>query len=287
MLDDSIDLESAAASRIQSIHRGRNVRNQYLKIRVGALATLLPTLRDDVILLKQQYSALQNQMNVMANEQSRSKTPLKPGKLLPLVRPLDNVASPPIVMLPMEMQGIEKVEQDKPEDIFMIDEEEHVTEEEIPEHGYNLSSSMWDVSILFGTEVVGEAGSIYGALLLLLNIGIQFVFAYIVATTFTAPTFSSSTIIGFRHWRRNVAHNSAFMDELSQVSLAARVCNNDAALELSSYQATSHQHLSAYLNQAGALMCALTVTMWLLTGSNILIFYSHLNYFSFWFVSNK
>mmetsp|Transcript_26913 Transcript_26913/g.31738 ORF Transcript_26913/g.31738 Transcript_26913/m.31738 type:complete len:850 (+) Transcript_26913:181-2730(+) len=243
--------KDSAASKIQSIHRGRIVRQEHLKIKVGALSTLLPALRNDVSNLKKQYTLMTNQIEMITsslNQKHHSEKSV--DSILPGLR------GKSLSFITNEKDNEET------ENINISNEGVRIVDED----GYNLSASMWDVSLLFGLNEVGSAGSIYGIVLLILNIGIQFVFSYIVATTFTIPVFSDGTILGFRSWRRNVAQNAKFMDTLSEVSLSSRICNNDSGLEVSGSQAEAHQNLSGYLNgNIGVIMCALTVTIWLLT----------------------
>jgi hypothetical protein len=130
---------------------------------------------------------------------------------------------------------------------------------------YTLSGSMWDVSLLLGMLPNDTAGSTYCAFLLLINSAIQIIFTYILLFNLTEEEFSEDTILGFRSWRRNVAHSSYFMDDLTEISLAARVCSLHSGLESSATQAQSHADFQNYLDGNGVLMCGLTVFLWILT----------------------
>jgi hypothetical protein len=91
-------------------------------------------------------------------------------------------------------------------------------------------------------------------------------FSYIVISDFTKETFDEDAILGLRSWRRNIGHSIDFMDDITEVTLASRVCNNDLGLELSASQANYHQLFVGYIqNGRGSLMCMITILMWLLT----------------------
>mmetsp|Transcript_26980 Transcript_26980/g.35006 ORF Transcript_26980/g.35006 Transcript_26980/m.35006 type:complete len:798 (+) Transcript_26980:29-2422(+) len=219
--------QNNAVSKIQAMYRGRKARDRLTLTKVNVISRLIPSMRMEVINLRNRVAHLEDSNN--------GTTPFKVKEDLNF-------------KMEFEQSSMNEINYD-----------------DISDNEYALSGSMWDVVILLGTRSVGIAGTLYSTMLLIMNIIIQFIFCYIVLANFTAETFDDNAILGFRSWRRNIAHSSDFMEDISEVSLASRICNNDSGLELSGSQAVSHEWLSSYLNGNGSLMCILTVTMWLLT----------------------
>mmetsp|Transcript_26972 Transcript_26972/g.34994 ORF Transcript_26972/g.34994 Transcript_26972/m.34994 type:complete len:798 (+) Transcript_26972:29-2422(+) len=219
--------QNNAVSKIQAMYRGRKARDRLTLTKVNVISRLIPSMRMEVINLRNRVAHLEDSNN--------GTTPFKVKEDLNF-------------KMEFEQSSMNEINYD-----------------DISDNEYALSGSMWDVVILLGTRSVGIAGTLYSTMLLIMNIIIQFIFCYIVLANFTTETFDDSTILGFRSWRRNIAHSSEFMEVSSEVSLASRICNNDSGLELSGSQAVSHQWLSSYLNGNGSLMCVLTVIMWLFT----------------------
>jgi len=148
-----------------------------------------------------------------------------------------------------------------------LDESENCWEEF--EHSYALEGSMWDASILLNTEPVGPAATVWGVLLITMNVIAQLVFCAVVMEQLTIPTITNTSIDSLRNWRRNIAHDYKYMDTLSGQSLAARVCAGDAGLAFSNGQADLYSVISTYLTpnnvflfKNGPLMCTLALLMW-------------------------
>ena len=137
---------------------------------------------------------------------------------------------------------------------------------------YELADSVWESIILVGVPgVTPMGGSVYSIFLLLLNIVVQSVFTVIVLQTQTTPIFTDDTVLAFRDWRRNIAHQFSNMDTNTEISLAARVCAGDASLAVSTGQAATQSILSTYMSPnhvlgvaSGPLMCCLAMFCWLL-----------------------
>ena len=70
-----------------------------------------------------------------------------------------------------------------------------------------IERSMWDVSLLIGTESVPGAASAFLLILLVFNVVVQCLFCYIVWEGLAKPEYTGETVAGFRTWRRNVAHD--------------------------------------------------------------------------------
>ena len=138
------------------------------------------------------------------------------------------------------------------------------------EDGVKLEASVWDAALLMGTPQMDDLGSAFVALLLVVNVVAQGMFCYIVAGALSDANVTEDTVAELRTWRRNVAHHVDHYDELSQRTLAERVCAEDAGLEMSGSQAVSYGELRSYLgpgdgaNNTGQAMCTLALFAWIL-----------------------
>ena len=91
---------------------------------------------------------------------------------------------------------------------------------------YTLSGSVWDATILLGSDAFGTPGKIVAWGGIVLNVAMQTVFVYIVMageSQLTVANYDSETVADFKNWRRRVAHHIDNMDPISQKSLASRV----------------------------------------------------------------
>ena len=98
---------------------------------------------------------------------------------------------------------------------------------------------MWGNALLCGAvpgEGVGSSALLVA--LLLINTAIQATFCFIVKESLSKPAITEQTVVQYRVWRRTVAHDIKFYNSASQKSLAQRVCENDAGLEMSGEQAS-------------------------------------------------
>jgi len=256
-----------AAAKIQAMIRGKATRGtkQGTDIKMTALIRKVIRMSDQIDRL------LANQQNGDVNNSSASS--LEKSKIMneedSLLEKSDNQILNEIVSPYSSNKLIETIEAGEGKGNINKEgekgEKEKGEEEEEVENGYTLGESMWDVSVLLGVLPDDQAGSLYCAMLLALNIAIQVIFSYILVGILTQEEFSDDTILGFRAWRRNIAHSSRFMEELTQISLASRVCSQDAGLELSGSQAAAHGDLQSYLDGNGVLMCSLTLFLWVIT----------------------
>ena len=112
---------------------------------------------------------------------------------------------------------------------------------------YKLEGSIWDAQLLVFTPQCGISVSIVTLLLLLINCMLQGFFVALVFTELTDEAFSDDSITQLRSWRTNVGHSLQYMDPVSRTSLVARVCNQNAGVELSGLQATYVEQLSRFL----------------------------------------
>ena len=147
-----------------------------------------------------------------------------------------------------------------------------------------LQSSIWDTVLLLGTAPCGLAGSMFGFLLVLGNSVGQGLFVYIVANTdLSEKNYDDDSVDAFKMWRRTVAHDVQYYNPITHESLATRVCNGDAGLEMSGAQAASFEEVSQYLQGdiLGMLMAIFAMGMWFLTVSKELTtIYTHARAYS-------
>ena len=147
-----------------------------------------------------------------------------------------------------------------------------------PPEQMELKESIWDASVLIGTEQVGRAASAYMVVLLMMNLFVQGAFAFILRSPgpgLTSKSFTRDEIDGLLAWRRNVAHDVRFFN--GEMSLAARVCDGAHDLELSGQQASEYEDLSGYLSgftddagsgsrgNLGMVMSCIALLTWYLT----------------------
>lgn len=146
--------------------------------------------------------------------------------------------------------------------------------EEPPEQ-MELKESIWDASVLIGTDQVGKAASVYIVVLLVMNLFVQGAFAFILATSkqMVSESYTRDEIDGLLDWRRKVAHDVRYFN--GEASLVARVCDGAEDLELSGQQASAYEDLSGYLadftqedgsrGSLGLVMSCIALLTWYLT----------------------
>ena len=136
-----------------------------------------------------------------------------------------------------------------------------------------LETSLWMMPLFVGTGAFGTGASALLAVLLVVNIAVQYVFAYIVADTMIQP-FDPSYVDELLSWRRTTAHDATYYNPLKRKNLAMRVCSNDYSLIYSSGQRDLYNDLLSYLGKngdgtieggaQGPTMCALSLFAFLL-----------------------
>ena len=107
--------------------------------------------------------------------------------------------------------------------------------------------------------------------LLILNVLMQVLFIYLLATTsLTKAQFTQQLVAQYRSWRRNEAHSVVNYDELGQSSLTSHVCDGDV-LSRSAEIADDFGTVDEYLGDGrwkGTYMCALALIAWYCTVSD-------------------
>ena len=109
-----------------------------------------------------------------------------------------------------------------------------------------FGESAWTFPFILGLTSASPLDVTLAILLLLLNLGMQIMFAYVIlGPSFMGAEFSEE-IATAQRWRDGIAHDYKYMD-LSQTSLATRVCSGDGALILSTVQATLVNQINSFM----------------------------------------
>ena len=80
--------------------------------------------------------------------------------------------------------------------------------EALMEESYEIQESIWDASILIGTDELGPRASAWCLMVLLINTLMQGILTVVVAQALTDAPFSTADIKSLRDWRINVAHGA-------------------------------------------------------------------------------
>lgn len=134
--------------------------------------------------------------------------------------------------------------------------------------------STWNVVLVLGFTEAGWLDNFIGVLLLLASAALQVTISLILLSEdFLGEPFSKH-ISHAEKWRRGLAHDYKHMD-LSEVSLASRVCNKDDTIIVSTSQANLIAQINAFLSikpaqleptemRRGILLCMLCIFLWCL-----------------------
>ena len=134
--------------------------------------------------------------------------------------------------------------------------------------------STWNVVLVLGFTEAGCLDTLISCLLLLASAALQVTFSLILLSEdFLGEPFVKH--LGHAEkWRRGLAHDYKHMD-LSETSLASRVCNKDETLIVSTNQANLIGQINAFLSirpaqheptelRRGILLCMLCIFLWCL-----------------------
>ncbi|CAE7187798.1 unnamed protein product, partial [Symbiodinium necroappetens] len=134
--------------------------------------------------------------------------------------------------------------------------------------------SVWSIPIVSGLTDVGWFDRLFASMLVLLNLGMQTAFSWILLTdAFIGEDFEAK-VGSAKVWRTSIAHDHKYSD-FADTSLVSRVCSGDGALILSTIQATLVTHINSYLGlqerdfapsmfEPGVLLCMLCILLWAL-----------------------
>ena len=118
---------------------------------------------------------------------------------------------------------------------------------------------------MIGTPVGGTGASLQMAVLLFLNVFLQVLFVGIMVSSssgMTTPTITTDTVTEYRAWRINVAHDvkhsgrgsssstlstNQAQREGATKSLARRVCDGEAGLEIGTEESSQYGSLVQYV----------------------------------------
>ena len=136
-----------------------------------------------------------------------------------------------------------------------------------------LETSLWMMPLFLCSGQFGSAASALLAVLLVANVTVQYLFAYIVYDTLISR-FDATYVDQLLSWRRTTAHDATFYNPILKQSLAMRVCSNDYSLIYGSGQRDLYNELLKYLGKngdgsiqggaQGPLMCMLALLAFLL-----------------------
>ena len=146
--------------------------------------------------------------------------------------------------------------------------DENDDEEEV-----ELEGSMWHSALFVFTPVCGVGASAVCVFLLAINLLVQGVFCFIVMVSLSIPNITPATVEHLKNWRRSSAHDFSNYNTVLGKSMAARVCAQDGALDMSASQSSMYTNLKSYIGEgdasffgaSGPTMTTLALFMWLLT----------------------
>ncbi|CAK9019588.1 unnamed protein product [Durusdinium trenchii] len=137
----------------------------------------------------------------------------------------------------------------------------------------DFGGSVWNLPLILDFRS-GLWDVLFSSILLIVNIGMQAMFSTILFSEHFAGAGVDveEELEHARLWRTSIAHDWRYMD-LSETSLASRVCKSDAALILSTPQAELVDHINSFLGlqtgefkpgflQPGILLCMLCILHW-------------------------
>ena len=119
--------------------------------------------------------------------------------------------------------------------------------------------------MFIGAPDVGALTSLILALLVVLEIYIEYQFCYSIYTYLVKDLLEEPSPATYRHWRETVAHSRGFMDA-NMTSLVERICALDDSVSVGGSQFEMLQIIDDYLEGSGGLMiCCLSLLLWVLT----------------------
>ncbi|CAE7375495.1 unnamed protein product [Symbiodinium sp. CCMP2592] len=136
----------------------------------------------------------------------------------------------------------------------------------------HFEESVWSIPVVFGLVDVGCFDMLFALILVLLSLGMQAAFSWILLTDDFIGEGFDAQMESAKTWRTSVAHDHKHMD-LADRSLVSRVCAGDESLILSTNQATLVEHINSFLGlseldfeppffQPGVLLCMLCIIQW-------------------------
>ena len=113
-----------------------------------------------------------------------------------------------------------------------------------------LETSLWMMPLFVGSGAFGAGASALLFMLLVANVIVQYMFAFIVRDTMIQP-FHENYVNQLLSWRRTTAHDATFYNPILKQSLAMRVCKNDYSLIYGNGQRDLYNDLLTYLGKNG------------------------------------
>ena len=157
-----------------------------------------------------------------------------------------------------------------------MEEAEECAEEDLEEELICFDrKSAWSIPLVLSMNSFAE--SVFVCALLIVNVAMQSLFTFIIASFWFLGEGFSANLQTARVWRSSFAHDVQFVD-LAGRSLATRVCDEDGSLLYSATQVTLVSSINSYLGpeklgergfavtsfQPGALLAVLCILLWII-----------------------
>ena len=145
---------------------------------------------------------------------------------------------------------------------------------------YTLRESVWDAAVWIGS--VSRLDSLFVGMLLFMNAAVQLFFTILIFRNvgeIEDMNLANTDLEGFFSWRVSAAHDVKYYDDMTDTSLATRVCAGWDGLSRSFGQSQAYQSFEGYLGTntdlgvafAGPGLAALCLLCWfLLVGAEVL-----------------
>eukprot|EP00927_Polykrikos_kofoidii_P065383 TRINITY_DN61138_c0_g1_i1.p1 TRINITY_DN61138_c0_g1~~TRINITY_DN61138_c0_g1_i1.p1 ORF type:complete len:913 (-),score=120.77 TRINITY_DN61138_c0_g1_i1:57-2795(-) len=133
-----------------------------------------------------------------------------------------------------------------------------------------IEETMWDAALFASFEATGLGGTLF---IFIGVVGVMILQYFVVQVILQSDAFANGsdfTVGKAETWRYTAAHHVNNLSPLTRLSLARRVCENDASLTHSTEQRSVLQLIEDYTKPTllflddGALLCMLLVTLWLM-----------------------
>eukprot|EP00971_Amphidinium_carterae_P210999 4186761-Amphidinium_carterae.2 len=92
---------------------------------------------------------------------------------------------------------------------------------------YYWDRSIWDLNILAWSSELGRLPSLFALVLLCATLALQLSFCGLLYRNFSEPLVDGDTALNAAHWREQSAHHYKWVDDVTKMSLAARLCMED------------------------------------------------------------
>ena len=171
-----------------------------------------------------------------------------------------------------EEHGTDEMSHQRPGDEIPHDDRAQKSQiQELPEPDeFSLDGTVWGAAAVVGLPGLRIFDNLSIATGLAFNVFVQVLFCVIAYQSFSDERFP--TVEDVKRWRYTVAHDVTTSDSTG-VSLADRVCSQDASLVVSASQAILVEEIMQYVSvvdfvlfsaEQGSLLCCVAILIWLL-----------------------